>query len=783
VIEGAGRIDVYNFTDEHKQIARILGASGLTVPMSAREKVLESIAAISPLLTIHSNLEGVQQSELESIDADPRLHINLQPSGGELKMNLVVQPFGAGPGFLPGQGGSAVFAEIDGRRLHADRNLDTEKALLQEVLDLCPGLVDQAGGQWLFPDLEQALEGLLRLQEMGDTLVLSWPEGKKITLRREVGVSTVSLSVRSKTDWFEIDGDLLTTESDVLDIRKLLALIGESPGRFVRLGDNEFIALTSELRMRLDQLQGISRQGRIHPLAGFHLDEIADGMSLNADAGWQQFQLRLNDARDLKPELPTTFAGELREYQFEGFAWLTRLSAWGAGACLADDMGLGKTIQSLALILNRAKDGPTLIVAPTSVCMNWMDEACRFAPTLNPLLFGPGDRIGMIDDLKPFDMLVCSYGLLTTESSLLTSVTWRTIVADEAQAFKNANTHRSKAIMNLEGDFRVITTGTPIENHLGELWNLFHFINRDLLGSLNEFNREYARAIESGDAEVRQHLKNLISPFVLRRLKRDVLTELPPRTDITLSVELSAGEAALYEALRREALSDVHAVNSENQRRMIVLAQITRLRRVVCNPALVVPDAGLPSAKLAVFGELVSELLENQHKALVFSQFVGHLALIRNYLDERGVFYQYLDGSTRPAARRKAVNAFQAGEGQLFLISLKAGGLGLNLTAADYVIHMDPWWNPAVEDQASDRAHRIGQRRPVTVYRLVAADTIEQKIVELHRHKRDLADRLLEGTDVSARMSFDEMLSLIGDGETVEALTSSPTDSAGHHSS
>lgn len=763
VIEGPGRIDIYNFTEAHTQISRILGEEGLKVPLSAKEKVLESIATISPLLTIHSDLQGIEQSTVQRIDADSRLYVNLLPIGDELKLNMVVQPFGEGPRFLPGQGGNTVFAEVNGKRLQADRSLDIEKERLDQVLDLCPGLVHQASGQWLFPDLEQALEGLLRLQQLEEALVFTWPAGKKITLHREVGVSTVTLSIRSKTNWFEIDGEIQTAESEVLDIQKLLTLIGESPGRFIRLGDNEFIALTSELRKRLEQLQSISSKGRIHPLAAFHLDEIADGMVLTADNEWEKFQHRLNDARDLQPVMPTTFEGQLRDYQLQGYAWLCRLAAWGAGACLADDMGLGKTIQSLALLLNRAPDGPALVIAPTSVCMNWMDEAQRFTPTLNPRLFGGGDRSRMIDDLKPFDLVVCSYGLLTTESDLLTNTHWHTIIADEAQAFKNANTRRSKAMMKLEGDFKVITTGTPIENHVGELWNLFNFINRGLLGSHDEFNRNYASAVESGDPQARQRLRNLITPFVLRRLKREVLTELPPRTDITLTVELSKAEVALYEALRREAISEVYAVDSDNQRRMIVLAQITRLRRVVCNPALVIPDAGIPSAKLTMFGELVDELLENRHKALVFSQFVGHLTLIREYLDERGVVYQYLDGSTRPVDRRRAVTAFQAGEGQLFLISLRAGGMGLNLTAADYVIHMDPWWNPAVEDQASDRAHRIGQQRPVTVYRLVADNTIEQKIVELHRHKRDLADSLLEGTDIGARMSFDEMLSLIGE--------------------
>jgi len=309
----------------------------------------------------------------------------------------------------------------------------------------------------------------------------------------------------------------------------------------------------------------------------------------------------------------------------------------------------------------------------------------------------------------------------------------------------------------------MIATGTPIENHLGELWNLFHFINPGLLGSLERFNQRFATPIEQqGDRAARQRLKQLIRPFILRRLKSDVLTELPPRTEITLHVELSDEETALYEAMRQQAIDKLQEESlPPGQRRVKILAEIMHLRRACCNPRLVMPDSPIESAKLRTFGAIVEELRENRHKALVFSQFVGHLALIREHLDARGIAYQYLDGSTPIKARAAAVDAFQAGEGELFLISLKAGGSGLNLTAADYVIHMDPWWNPAVEDQASDRAHRIGQQRPVTIYRLVARNTIEDKIVQLHAHKRGLADNLLEGSDLSGKMSLDEMLSLI----------------------
>ena len=378
---------------------------------------------------------------------------------------------------------------------------------------------------------------------------------------------------------------------------------------------------------------------------------------------------------------------------------------------------------------------------------------------------GEGDRQKTLDNLKAFDLLVASYGLLQQEktANMLSSVDFQTIVLDEAQAIKNFTTKRSQAAMNLKAEFKIITTGTPIENHLTELWNLFRFLNPGLLGSLSHFNKNFCIPIEKyQDRSAQRRLKKLIQPFLLRRTKNQVLEELPPRTDILLNVELSMEEMAVYEALRRRAIEKLESKDMPTgQKHLEILAELMKLRRICCNTRLVLPDSVIPSAKLAVFGDLLDELLSNRHKALIFSQFVGHLKIIREYVIKKGISYQYLDGSTTQKERKKRVNAFQAGDGDLFLISLRAGGLGLNLTAADYVIHMDPWWNPAVEDQASDRVHRIGQKRPVTVYRLVAKNTVEEKIVALHRKKRDLADSLLDGTDMSGKMSSDELLRLI----------------------
>ncbi len=760
---------VYVINDSHRHVAEILGKNGLTVPASARQQVIDSIASIASMLTVQSDIGGTSSHAL-SVVADSRLHIHLQPVGQGIQVEMFVQPFSdGGPLYKPGVGGTTVLAEIDGKQLQTTRDFTQENRYLKEALSKCPELYAVKEPKWLLDDAESALEALLHLQELDDFAVLEWPKGKKIQLSREAGLSQAQFSVRKEKDWFSVEGNVQIDDQQVLDMQRLMSLLSTSSGRFLKLEDGQIITLTRELRQRLDDLAGLGDvqkdKVRFHPLAAQALDEITTGMAITAGKPWKDQLLRLSEMGDLNPKLPSTLQGELRDYQREGFQWMMRLAHWGAGACLADDMGLGKTVQALALILARAPQGPTLILAPTSVCINWLEECQRFAPTLNAHQFGPGDRQEMLDIAGSFDVIVCSYGLLQTESERLAQKHWHTLIADEAQAIKNALTKRSRAAMALQADFKLITTGTPIENHLGELWNLFNFINPGLLGSLQKFNERYAQAIENQqDQQIQQRLKKLLRPFILRRLKNDVLTELPSRTEITLHVELSSEERAIYEALRRNAMQTMlDSTEQPGQKQLKILAEIMKLRRACCHPRLVMEESALCSSKLLAFEELVDELLDNRHKALVFSQFVGHLNLIRELLDKKGIYYHYLDGSTPVPQRKKAVNLFQAGEGDLFLISLKAGGTGLNLTAADYVIHMDPWWNPAVEDQASDRAHRMGQKRPVTIYRLVAKDTIEDKIVDLHKHKRDLANSLLEGGEVSGKMSVEDMMALIKD--------------------
>jgi SNF2 family DNA or RNA helicase len=421
-------------------------------------------------------------------------------------------------------------------------------------------------------------------------------------------------------------------------------------------------------------------------------------------------------------------------------------------------------MQAIALLLDRAKLGPALVLAPTSVSFNWVEELKRFAPSLNPVLYTEQtERAASLRTLKKKDVVIVSYGLLVRDAAELAATPFATLVLDEAQALKNPTTRRAKAARNLDAGFRIALSGTPFENHLGELWSLFAIVFPGLLGSSEQFRERFALPIErTKDPEARAALSRVLRPFLLRRTKQEVARELPSRTEIQVPVALSEDERALYEDARLAAVAELGRKGvKDEQRRFQVLAALTRLRLLASHPKLYDATSTVPSSKLARVLELLEELRSEGHRALVFSQFTSHLALVRAALDQAGFASLYLDGSTPAAARQTLIQRFQAGEGDVFLISLKAGGTGINLTAADYVIHLDPWWNPAVEDQATDRAHRIGQTKPVTVYRLIARGTIEEQIVAMHHDKRALVAGILEGSDVAARMTTRDLLALL----------------------
>ena len=763
------RYRVVEFSQRMLAVQEILGQRGLTVPHSARDRVVAMVRRNNPALPIRAEIAEVAQPGTEGRSAPV---VQLVPYEGGLKLSLLVRPFGAeGPAYVAGLGGRSVLASIGGQQHRATRDLQAELEQRSALVEACPTLRDRAGAdahEVAIEDLEGSLELLLELQACTVSVSVEWPEGRKWHVS-PVAPDRLKLRIGQDRDWFSVDGTVALDEEQVLEMRFLLERLDRAQGRFVPLGDGRFVALTRQLQAQLQRLASVSephRAGRrVHALGAPALDAVLEEAGeVEADAAWTRHVARIRGAEGWTPKLPATLQGELRDYQVEGFAWLSRLARWGAGACLADDMGLGKTVQAIAAILDQAGEGPCLVVAPTSVCPNWVAEVARFAPTLmTRCLSAADDRAALVAGLGSRDVLVCSYGLLHQEAGLLAGRSWQMVVLDEAQAIKNAETRRAQASVSLQAGFRLALTGTPVENYLDELWSLFNFVNPGLLGSREGFQKRFAVPIERDrDPHARQALRALIRPFLLRRTKAAVLSELPPRTEQTVRVEMTDAERAFYEALRQRALENIAALDAPKGKRKIhILAEITRLRRACCNPALIDAAAGVPSGKLDAFLDLVQELIRNRHRALVFSQFVGHLGLVREALDARGIRYEYLDGSTPSGERERRVAAFQSGVAELFLISLRAGGTGLNLTAADYVVHLVPWWNPAVEVQASDRAHRIGQERPVTIYRLIMQDSIEERILCLHRDKRDLASDLLEGTEATARLNEEELLDLI----------------------
>ena len=750
---GPGEVALLDYSKHDSDLVNIL-ETPLAVPSTERKRVKAVLETLSELVSISSDLLPGQSSNLPS---DARPVLQMRKVGDSVIVRARVRPLGPpGPAVRPGEGAQTVFATLDDLPVQADRDLAVELVELHALVKERPRLEGlQESGELTVEGLEESLELVLSLADLQAEGRIEWEGGK--TLSVLVG-GTPQIAIGASKGWFSATGSVDLDDDQIAELAELLA--GNPTGRFVALADGRFVAITDALARGLETLRRFgevrAKGVHFHPMTLPMLTPMLDEATGRRTPGLKQLQDRMAAADDAEPEVPSTLQAELRDYQKKGFEWLARLSSWGAGACLADDMGLGKTIQALTLLLHRADQGPALVVAPTSVAFNWMDEAARFAPSLRMHAFGPGDREAQIAALGPRDVVVCSYGLLQREAEVLASRRWATVVLDEAQAIKNATTLRARAAYGLEADFRLATTGTPVENRLEELWSLFRFLLPNFLGTKKRFGERFG----SGEGIV--DLRKMVRPFILRRLKSEVLDTLPPRTDVVWHVEPGAEEASIYEALRQAAAKELEGAADSPQQRMQVLSWITKLRLACCDPRLVHEGAG-PGAKRAELQRLVEELRAGGHKALIFSQFVKHLSLVREGLDEAQIPYQYLDGSTPAAERRKRVNAFQGGDGDVFLISLKAGGTGLNLTEANYVIHLDPWWNPAVEDQASDRAHRIGQTRAVTVYRLVVQGTIEHRILELHDSKRALASELLAGTNTAPTLNVSDLMSLISD--------------------
>ncbi len=481
---------------------------------------------------------------------------------------------------------------------------------------------------------------------------------------------------------------------------------------------------------------------------------------------------KLENFQGIQPvTLPEGLHAELRPYQHEGLNWLQFLREYRFNGVLADDMGLGKTLQALSHLLVEKTSGratkPSLVIAPTSLMSNWRRETAKFTPALSVLTLHGPDRDQYFDRLHEYDLILTTYSLVLRDEDLYKAQEFHYLILDEAQAIKNAKAKTTQAIYDLKAQHRVCLTGTPMENHLGELWSMFHFLMPGFMGPLDRFSRLFRIPIEKhADHERQNRLRRRLHPFMLRRTKEHVASELPPKTEIIRTIPLEGKQRDLYETVRlamdkkvRDEISQKGFARSQ----IMILDALLKLRQVCCDPRLLKLDHAKQvkgSAKLDMLMEMLPEMLDEGRKVLLFSQFTSMLALIEPELEKHHIRYSKLTGQTRD--RETAINAFQEGDAQVFLISLKAGGTGLNLTAADTVIHYDPWWNPAVEQQATDRAYRIGQDKPVFVYKLLTEETVEEKILKLQERKQSLADGLYSGNkQQEANFSQDDLMDLL----------------------
>jgi len=636
------------------------------------------------------------------------------------------------------------------------RDLALERARLGEYL--------RHGGRRTNFEARNGSHGTLAARRVPEVVRTLLPLGWSVTAEgKELRQATRSrVSVSSGIDWFEVEGGL-EFGGQLVPFPALLRAV-KSGVKEVALGDGATGVLPEDWLAKwglVELADGAFGDRLTFPKhQGWLLDALlAEREDVATDEGFEQYRARLASFKKPRPVREATgFQGELRPYQREALGWFGFLRDMGFGGCLADDMGLGKTVQVLALLESRRalpRPGPSLVVAPRSLVFNWIDEARRFTPELRVIEYTGADRDQKRRAAHEADLLVTTYGTLRLDAAELMDLRFDYLVLDEATAIKNDRSQAAKAARLLQADHRLALSGTPVENHIGELWSLFEFLNPGMLGRSSVFQGLVGRSTSS---EARRDLSRALKPFFLRRTKSEVLTELPPKSEQVIYCELSAAERRRYNELRDHYRAELLGDDADDAddagdepgddaarpggNPLMVLEGLLRLRQAACHPGLLDPlRGGEDSAKLEALLPRIEELAAEGHKVLVFSQFTSFLALVRARLDALGVRYEYLDGQTRD--RKLPVQRFQSDPAcPVFLISLKAGGHGLNLTASDYVFLLDPWWNPAVDGLGLDRAHRMGQTRPVMAYRLIAKDTVEERVLELQERKRELAESL-----------------------------------------
>ena len=653
------------------------------------------------------------------------------------------------------------------------RNIIAEKALLAKLPSrIFPAEVNEWKPQP--PDVQFPRKDLISIvSELFETEWRVELEGRLVQSSGEFNIE-----VTSGIDWFDLNVKC-EFQNTATQLPKILAAARDGK-RFVELDDGSMGMVPEEWVKKFGDLLDLGtvegdaiRFGKTQALL---LDSMlaAQKQKTIADRPFKTFCRKLRSFAGIKPkEAPRTFKGELRDYQKSGLGWLHFLREFGIGGCLADDMGLGKTIQVLALLESRrkrrVKEGetrrPTLVVVPKSLVFNWIEEGSKFTPNLRIGNYTGGARAEVLARIDDYDVLVTTYGSMRLDISKLSDIKFDYVILDESQAIKNSNAQVAKAARLLQSDHRLAMTGTPIENNLGELWSLFEFLNPGMLGRSSAFKRIARSAGGIQDERRKRQLETLstaIRPYMLRRKKSEVLKDLPDKTEQTLFCDLPKAQRKTYDQIRDYYRAKLLKTAGMDCSKIQVLEALLRLRQAACHPGLIdKKHKKVGSAKLDILQTQLEEVISEGHKVLVFSQFTSLLALVREQLDDAEIEYEYLDGRTRK--RQTKVERFQTDENcSVFLISLKAGGSGLNLTAADYVFILDPWWNPAVEAQAVDRAHRIGQAKHVFAYRMIARDTVEEHIMKLQDNKRELADAIIsQNSNVIADLSAEDLQLLL----------------------
>ena len=778
--EGGNRYKAIMLTDLQRDILSRALSSPL-LPLHAASEVRALAERLEGILDVECDL--MNADNIQSVNGTGTIAIRITPDDNEKDyvVQMLAAPLPEGQIRFPaGEGDEIIYDQSDGQTVAVKRDLPAEQINYEQLHDFIYDRIGDVYTDFMTARLSSSLSLLTLLEyayEHQSSYMLEWPLGRELKFKGVMKPADVDIQVSTQMNWFELQGKA-SLNGVTFSFHDLLAMYRNSEFKgYIKIGDNEFMKMTEALRKHIEQLNDVIMspdRSRSSDLVGkYDVGRLAEilgedgGLHAQMDEDFIGLLRRMRESYDTEVEVPEALNAELRDYQKEGFQWLARLTSWGAGACLADDMGLGKTVQSIALLVHRAEMGPSLVVAPKSLVLNWENELRKFAPTLRAVNLNKAKhKKAEVEKTAESDVVITTYGLLVTQKDILSSKKWNVVCLDEAHSIKNRMTRTSRAAMCLDGDAKVILTGTPLQNHLGEMWNLFQFINPGMLGPWQQFVDKYIKS--PWDDIIQKELKDRTMPFILRRTKDEELDDLPDKISYEQMVKLSPEETVIYEKIRADVELKFKKRKTKEERKeaakldISFFQELTRLRLLANSVSLVYPEWKPESSKVAALRDILTSLSSRtDNRVLIFSQFTSFLSQIGTMMKNSGFEYLYLDGQTPLDERQRLVDRFQEGECQFFLISLKAGGLGLNLTAANYVILMDPWWNPSIEDQATDRAHRIGQERNVTVIRLVSANTIEEKILKLHEQKQDLSDRILEGTSGTAALTMDEILDMV----------------------